>query len=469
MLRLFYELLNDIPGPVRSSDPILNILAKDPSALLGRRFAGYCLFLFGAADEQFATWFTRNLVSLDSLTGSEIACTVIAARVKVKVDRKSWEDRLEKLAKRKENLSQEIQISDIDQQCVKVERLVSHGNASWTGATSEITAVTYGTDAFAKQLGIVNELPCLIVLDAIPSKSFEILRLTEYATDSLISLLREVISRFQSHEYDHFFDNIAAVERLQRDSDDLRHKVDVSRIKLAKMKSMSAGVGLRDDRAVALAALVEGNLRGFKSAIDSAWDLQPQERSTVLHEVGPVAPKLLQNSKTITNLRYFSDLDIWPLQEPWLSRLCLIYNRHARAHLPDSSATPDASRDYCLSVLDSLQSHQQELAAAVLSHFPNLEDRLMVRRREHEQKCLAVEREIEDLRQTLEITQAELGHSVDSLLSGKYPSLKDAFRDTAKKRKLETARRTVGEAVFKMGAGLLKPETLLKIVETFHK
>src|SRR5271166_2024581 len=79
----------------RSVDPVVELLKegfmaaqkrRNKSAPVERPYAGYLLFLFGSADEDIATWFARNLVALDSLTGSSLAGLVFAERAKIRVE-----------------------------------------------------------------------------------------------------------------------------------------------------------------------------------------------------------------------------------------------------------------------------------------------------------------------------------------------------------------------------------------------
>src|ERR1035441_4146002 len=85
MLNLLFEALNRPPSRFASSDPVLKVLCSDPGEIIGRKYFGYLLFLFGSADEEFATWFARNISALDSLTGSDLAVVVLATHIRVKV------------------------------------------------------------------------------------------------------------------------------------------------------------------------------------------------------------------------------------------------------------------------------------------------------------------------------------------------------------------------------------------------
>jgi len=79
-----------------SADPVVKVLSSDLSEVFGRPYGGYLLFLFGAADEEFAAWFARNIITPDSLTGPYLAEAVFASHVRVSVKHTNrWAQRIE--------------------------------------------------------------------------------------------------------------------------------------------------------------------------------------------------------------------------------------------------------------------------------------------------------------------------------------------------------------------------------------
>ena len=58
-----------------------------------------------------------------------------------------------------------------------VTSFVNSGNVGWVMDGDEINAITYGTDEVARYFGVVDALPCLLVMDAVPKQSFELLSL----------------------------------------------------------------------------------------------------------------------------------------------------------------------------------------------------------------------------------------------------------------------------------------------------
>jgi len=465
MLRLLLESLADLNSKVRSSDPILDVLSVDPGTVLGRRYAGYCLFLFGAPDEELATWFSRNLVALDSLTGSDIACVVIAARVKLRVDRESLKKHRQSLVKDGKGPSSDIEVGDIKRQYASVDRMVSNGTSLWSGTTKEITAVTYATDAFARRLGVLNALPCLIVIDAFPSESYELLRLDDYASASLIPLLREVMHRFHAQENHFFFESLSRAEELQGRLDALDGEIRQAEEKLSVMKVKDAAAALRHLRLSVRSALIDGNAPAFARSVQSAH-VAPEERASAYETVAKFWPELRQLSKTLNNLDYFLAQNIWPLQNEWLTRVALIYDRYTGVCAASSDTYPQRhSREYCLETIDCLRRRQDFLVTEVMKGWRDIDELSFRLREDHEQQCQRAAASIRNLRQERGRVSGEFEQSVQEILSKKYPSLKDTFRDVARLKKIRTARNSVGEVLLKMSASLLKPEMLLKIAE----
>lgn len=177
-------------GPVDqydSADPLLHILRTDPSAVFGRPYAGYLIFLFGSADAAVAEWIRSNLVALDSLTGSDVAGVIFAKRIAINVQGSR-------------RPSEDVSIQDIhyrrppDIGTGKLSPLI-HGS----GAPAElsITAITRATDEVARSLGVMDELPCVVVMDATPSSTFDVIPITPETQDDLIPLLRDGLTRFR--------------------------------------------------------------------------------------------------------------------------------------------------------------------------------------------------------------------------------------------------------------------------------
>lgn len=174
-----------------SIDPVLEILRNAPNELFGRQYAGYLLFLFGDSDEEFATWFSRRLSSLDSITGDFIAGAVFAKRIKIKAKQGTAPE--PRGGGRFENAGDAIvKIGDIS--------TFPLPETDWTSDDREIVATTYGSDELATAMGLLEDLPCMVMLDARTPDEIEVLRLDPITSERIIPVFRRVLSRLTTSD-----------------------------------------------------------------------------------------------------------------------------------------------------------------------------------------------------------------------------------------------------------------------------
>ena len=155
-------------------------------------FSAYMFFLAGEHDKFVIDWLVaKNALELDSLIiDSDIAFAIFAQRITIKL-------RIDALYKRTPKMLGTVDLADVADKW-KVSRLVKSGTLGMAVDGDEIAAVTYATDAIAKQFGVLDKLPCVVVFDAIPSKRMEVIRLTEGSLENFIPLLRTAIAKYHA-------------------------------------------------------------------------------------------------------------------------------------------------------------------------------------------------------------------------------------------------------------------------------
>src|ERR1700738_3449516 len=81
-----------VSGP---SPYVFGKLTANPSALFSEPYAGYLLFLFNDVDRDVERWFLDNTVSLDALTGTDVAFAFVTHRLHYRfhTDMRSGESR----------------------------------------------------------------------------------------------------------------------------------------------------------------------------------------------------------------------------------------------------------------------------------------------------------------------------------------------------------------------------------------
>lgn len=179
------------------SQALLGALTLEPDKVFGKLYSGYLLFLVTQHDKQQLDWVVSNAPGLDSLTGHYLAYAIFAKSFPIKfrtdaprsVVESLWTDRAMSNAKK-----------EIPPELLKhpreVTRLVENGDFGVILDGDELTAITYGTDLVARELGVLDKLPCLVVLDAIPTQSPQVIPLTPKLLPDLFPHLRGAVSRF---------------------------------------------------------------------------------------------------------------------------------------------------------------------------------------------------------------------------------------------------------------------------------
>jgi hypothetical protein len=181
-----------------TSKKLLEKLACDPSKLFQKQYSAYLLFLVTQHDRQQLDWLVENAPGLDSLTGQHLAYAIFAKSFPVKIRT----DATRRLAESELAGKTPTALQTIPPELLKrpneVVRLVENGAFGVVLDDDELTAITYGSDLAARELGVIEKLPCLVVLDAVPSNSPLVIQLTKELIPELIQRLRGALSRFYS-------------------------------------------------------------------------------------------------------------------------------------------------------------------------------------------------------------------------------------------------------------------------------
>ena len=173
------------------SEELIRLIKSDPSKVFGSLYSAYMLFLIGEHDESELKWLLDNAKTLDSLTGNHVAYAVFAKQFKVKLHTHSAE------RERSPRTVGQIKLADIEDSR-NISRLIKDGRFGMVVDGDELTAITYGTDLVASELGLVGRLPCVVIIDAIPAKNLCVIGLDKDVTSSLVAILRKAISEFQT-------------------------------------------------------------------------------------------------------------------------------------------------------------------------------------------------------------------------------------------------------------------------------
>lgn len=285
------------------SSKLVQLVSTDPSKVLGQLYAAYMLFLVGETDQAELKWLLDNAKALDSLTGDDLAYAVFAQRFTVKI--KTGEFNVAP-ARRPRNVGK-ASVADINTPR-GVRRLIKDGAFGMVVDGDELTAITYGTDRVARELGIIDKLPCLVVIDAVPAEDLCVIQLDEQLTGSLMKLLRQSIAQFSVDDGSKKvtawagkiirLQDLIAVENAREE--ELRKELDAKTFRIKKLKE----------------ALIDG----------SAEEIPP---------VGKALEKLLERQKALqSELERFPEVRDERLGEidRDLGALLIEYQRHSHLH-----------------------------------------------------------------------------------------------------------------------------------------
>ena len=186
---------------VYTADPLVDLIRRSPHEIFRRPYAGYLIFLFAKADACVANWMRDELISLDSLTGPDIAGVVFAKRVTIPVT-VMYRETPRPSRSTIDHYHGTVDLNDVEvrpgyhPEYYFTKPMVEHGGLEWDDSVQELEAVTYATDEIARAFDVVSNLPCLIVADAVPTKEVEVIPLRETALSRIIPVLRNAIGNF---------------------------------------------------------------------------------------------------------------------------------------------------------------------------------------------------------------------------------------------------------------------------------
>lgn len=179
----------------KKSSQLVQLVTKNPSQAFGRVYSAYVLFLLGERDQSELNWLLDSAMALDSLTDEEIAYCVFAKEFNVTLKTRR-DPSFEVTSHHRKSLGKYPFEEFPDEWAVS--RLVKNGKFGRVMDGDEITAVTYGTDMVARELGLIGQLPCIVVIDALPSSTAFVLTLDAETTPKLLSILRSAIAEFRA-------------------------------------------------------------------------------------------------------------------------------------------------------------------------------------------------------------------------------------------------------------------------------
>ncbi|MQW55278.1 hypothetical protein [Sinorhizobium meliloti] len=330
---------------VFSTDPLVGLIQKSPWEIFGRPYAAYIIFLFGEADPHASAWIRNNLVALDSMTGPEIAGVIFAKSVTIKARLESGRGG----ARRQRGIAgteRRIEIGEVitDEPWRAEPMFPDNISRPWEGPIRgrkcddrsqlvDVVATTYASDELARHFGVFADVPCIILVDALPSSGFEVIRLDDAIFSGLAKLLRTTIGRFTGD---------AGFARKKTELEELR-------LTLAEISSLEGMISrsacnlqaqLQAIDTAGLAALEyaklwlgEGSIKRFSQGLQSSALVDRHEIESAIRRAGLLKEQLSRLAKTIASLTWYAETRAWPLIDDDIHRVNGIVEGHASALL----------------------------------------------------------------------------------------------------------------------------------------
>lgn len=266
--------------------------------------------MIGSSDTSALEWLQKHCLALDSLTGDHIAYAIFARKVpfRVEIDHDG--------APRAARTVADVELPATQRLHEYLERRYPEKLAD--GDT--LNAITYATDDVAKAFGILDRLPCIVVLDAVLTDEISIIPLDDDALTSLFPTLRLLVHRLTEElGVVSFVAALESVASATEQADNL----------LAQIASLQAQLELfpliRD-------SLRAGSSGEFRRLMQRLEQLSRRQFPHALPEA--FGAKIKGYARTIAALNEFVTIE-WPLTSDAACRLQDLIAKHVRRLAPD--------------------------------------------------------------------------------------------------------------------------------------
>jgi hypothetical protein len=447
-----------------NTEKLVNILKANPADVFGKPFGGYLLFLIGGKEKELIDWILENVIVLDSLTSDTIAFALFAREFNIEI---KVPDFLGRTIPR-DRLPKEIQVPLKDIKAFRsIDSFVKSGRCGWVVDGDKISAITYAVDDIAKNLGILGELPCVVVLDAIPKGTFELFPLEKSTIDRIIVLLRKSIQKLiDDKNYAEFKRNAVKIIEEERKLIRIQEQIRKS---VSFINSFTFDYFLKKN---------DIGKVSFKKYLKNVWLVYFKNYIRLFAKSFSIDPLLIEkifqifdNSHsilrkyrdTIGHLDYYSLTSTWPLNEPWRSKYINAYEKYIIELLDNPPKTPDlVTPNQCREFIQELEEKQENLLNMIVSKVYQdskfgdiLEEIYSKKCEELKKRLILLTDEKDNLEKKFEKDAAALIDNCPSFL--KY------FKKEVRREKLKTVSLDIKSKSFLYAQSWLSPDNLSKL------
>ena len=359
---------------VDSVDPLIELVQTDPGAIFAKPQMAYLFFLFGEADGETADWIRRNLRTLDSLLGPDVAGAIFVKSFGVRALVRSYYTTSGGGTKIHNGRIDLREIRHVESGALTTPMFDDFREPSRQARESleNITATTYASDEVARSLGVLGQLPCVAFLDAMPGP-IRCLPLEPETLPKALTLIRQIVGGLTSAAGYHHARNLLAeassagkqigsLSRARQESEFAQRAI------LSGLKNPLIG-----QLTAAQRCLSKASARRFRHELRQS-SLPTELVETALERASAYADALTHVSRTIRGVSWYADAK-WPLIGPDQERLIAVLGGHAAEILGTKGPSTDevneaVARDW----LTALTRKKDEMVAKIWGDLPNIED-----------------------------------------------------------------------------------------------
>ncbi len=358
---------------VDSVDPLIELVQTDPGAVFAKPQMAYLFFLFGEADGETAEWIRRNLRTLDSLLGPDIAGAIFIKSFGVRALVRSYYTTRDGGTKVHKGRIDVREIRHVESAALTTPMFDGFREPSRQARESieNLTATTYASDEVARSLGVLGQLPCVAFLDAMPGP-IRCLRLEPDTLPKALTLIRRIVgglisaagyqnSRRLLDEAYSAGKQIGFLRRARQESE-IAQRAILSGLKNPLIGQLTA----------AQTCLFGASARRFRHELRQS-SLPAKAVDPALERASAYADALTHVSRTIRGVSWYADAK-WPLSDPDRDRLMAILGGHATEILGTKGSSADevnvaVMRDW----LAALTRKRDDIVAKIWGDLPKIE------------------------------------------------------------------------------------------------
>ena len=272
-----------------SGAELIQRLCTDPDRFLGRPHALHMMALCTMVDDEVVDWLMQYEMALDSLTGPDAAFLLFYNEAELRATASPAPDHENTPTVQRVQISAEVLRGGTH----AVDEVVRYQAGIWRSRDILVQSMTYESDAIARELGILDRLPCIVLFDDPRSDEFYLLPLDD--PGDILSEIRKLLAAYQKGEA-----NTEYFKAL-REWHEANDRLTMVRTIAERLKAEYFAPGGQsaykkaDERlARAEAELLAGRQKAFRQQVNLVWSHDPP---------GMTWPEIRRISDRIAELR----------------------------------------------------------------------------------------------------------------------------------------------------------------------